>query len=107
MSLGEDVVLELLQVYKAFDHNALTIEVLRGIELVVRGGESLAITGASGAGKSTLLNIMGLWNLRRKARSVLKAMTSGYGRNGTLQAEEQGHGFCIPVPPPPPGIQRL
>ncbi len=51
--------LELHQVYKSFDHNALSIEVLRGIDLVVQRGESLAITGASGAGKSTLLNIMG------------------------------------------------
>lgn len=51
--------LELHQVYKSFEHNALSIEVLKGIELVVRRGESLAVTGASGAGKSTLLNIMG------------------------------------------------
>ena len=51
--------LELHQVYKSFEHNALSIEVLRGIDLVVRRGESLAVTGASGAGKSTLLNIMG------------------------------------------------
>jgi lipoprotein-releasing system ATP-binding protein len=59
MSPGGDVVLELHQVYKSFDHNALSIEVLRGIDLIVRRGESLAVTGASGAGKSTLLNIMG------------------------------------------------
>jgi len=59
MSSGEDAVLELHQVYKSFDHNALSIEVLKGIEMVVQRGESLAITGASGAGKSTLLNIMG------------------------------------------------
>ena len=51
--------LELHQVYKSFDHNALSIEVLRGIDLIIQKGESLAITGASGAGKSTLLNIMG------------------------------------------------
>ena len=51
--------LELHQVSKSFDHNTLSIEVLRGIDLVVQRGESLAITGASGAGKSTLLNIMG------------------------------------------------
>jgi len=59
MTRGENLLLELHQVYKFFEHNTLSIEVLRGIDLVVKQGESLAITGASGAGKSTLLNIMG------------------------------------------------
>jgi len=59
MSSGGDILLELHQVYKSFEHHTLSIEILRGIHLVVRKGESLAITGASGAGKSTLLNIMG------------------------------------------------
>jgi lipoprotein-releasing system ATP-binding protein len=52
-------VLKLENVHKSFAHNGLSINVLRGIDLVVEKGESLAVTGASGAGKSTLLNIMG------------------------------------------------
>jgi lipoprotein-releasing system ATP-binding protein len=59
MSAGGHVLLELRQVTKSFDHNAVSIEVLRGIDLVLQQGESVAVTGASGAGKSTLLNIMG------------------------------------------------
>ena len=35
------------------------INVLEGIDLVIKPEQSLAITGASGVGKSTLLNIMG------------------------------------------------
>jgi lipoprotein-releasing system ATP-binding protein len=52
-------VLELENVHKSFAHNGLSIPVLRGIDLIVEKGESLAVLGASGAGKSTLLNIMG------------------------------------------------
>jgi lipoprotein-releasing system ATP-binding protein len=70
MSLGETALLELQQVHKSFEHNALSIEVLRGIDLVLQRGESLAITGASGAGKSTLLNIMG--TLEPPTRGVVR-----------------------------------
>jgi lipoprotein-releasing system ATP-binding protein len=52
-------VLVLEKVYKSFSHNGNLIEVLKGVDLTLRHGESLAITGASGVGKSTLLNIMG------------------------------------------------
>ena len=52
-------VLRLGNVYKSFKHNGNVIEVLKGIDLVVDTGQSIAIMGASGVGKSTLLNIMG------------------------------------------------
>jgi lipoprotein-releasing system ATP-binding protein len=51
--------IELVNIYKSFTHSGHLIEVLKGIDLVVRPGESLSITGASGVGKSTLLHIMG------------------------------------------------
>ncbi|MBL7174547.1 MAG: ABC transporter ATP-binding protein [Desulfobacteraceae bacterium] len=46
-------------VHKSFSHNGSLIEVLKGIDLVISPGKSLAIMGASGVGKSTLLNILG------------------------------------------------
>ncbi len=46
-------------VHKSFSHNENLIEVLKGIDLVINPGNSLAIMGASGVGKSTLLNILG------------------------------------------------
>lgn len=44
---------------KAYVQGEETITVLSGVELTVRGGDSLAIVGASGSGKSTLLQLMG------------------------------------------------
>jgi len=52
-------VLVLEGVQKSFRHNHTIIEVLKGVDLTLRQGESMAVVGASGVGKSTLLNIMG------------------------------------------------
>jgi lipoprotein-releasing system ATP-binding protein len=46
-------------VHKHFVEAGQRLEVLRGVELQVRTGETLAIIGASGSGKTTLLQILG------------------------------------------------
>jgi lipoprotein-releasing system ATP-binding protein len=44
---------------KIFRHNSVQVEVLSGVDLNIRPGETLAVVGASGVGKSTLLHILG------------------------------------------------
>jgi predicted ABC-type transport system involved in lysophospholipase L1 biosynthesis ATPase subunit len=43
---------------KAYPSGDRRIDVLRGVDLVVHAGESVAIRGESGSGKSTLLNLL-------------------------------------------------
>lgn len=59
MDAPDDLLLVVRGVHKKFRHDRRELHVLRGIDLDVRRGETVAIAGASGAGKSTLLHIVG------------------------------------------------
>jgi ABC-type nitrate/sulfonate/bicarbonate transport system ATPase subunit len=43
---------------KSFTLNGRRLDVLRGINLAIRGGEAIAIVGPSGCGKTTLLRVL-------------------------------------------------
>jgi len=52
--------IEVSNLKKTFIKDGNKIEVLRGLNLEIAKGDSLAILGVSGAGKSTFLNILGV-----------------------------------------------
>ncbi|HBG06932.1 MAG: ABC transporter ATP-binding protein [Geobacteraceae bacterium GWC2_58_44] len=51
--------LEVRDLYKSYGSGLAKVEVLKGINLTVEAGDTLALVGPSGAGKSTLLHVMG------------------------------------------------
>jgi lipoprotein-releasing system ATP-binding protein len=45
--------------FKSYENSGAIVDVLKGVNLDLNAGETLAIVGASGIGKSTLLHILG------------------------------------------------
>ena len=58
-----DIILEARGLRKVFDTGGAGLEVLKGVDLVVRAGELVAVMGESGVGKSTLLHLLGTLDL--------------------------------------------
>ena len=54
-----DRFLSVRDLFKSYENNGATIDVLKGVNIDLNAGETLAIVGASGIGKSTLLHILG------------------------------------------------
>lgn len=88
--------LEASEIQKSFPNGTEKVEVLKGVNLQLRRGETVAIQGASGSGKTTLLNII----------SGLEALDTGelywngiriHGQSGAtlaaLRAEQVGMVF--------------
>jgi lipoprotein-releasing system ATP-binding protein len=51
--------LSVRDLFKSYENSDTTIDVLKGVNMDLNAGETLAIVGASGIGKSTLLHILG------------------------------------------------
>jgi putative ABC transport system ATP-binding protein len=70
-----DTVYHLAGVVKNYRKGRGSVLALRGVDLVIRDGEWLAIQGPTGHGKSTLLQILGGLDRPTSARSSSKGWT--------------------------------
>ena len=75
--------LQLESITKTFGEGAAATEVLRGVDLTVAAGQTLAVLGPSGCGKSTLLNIIGTLEPPSSGRVIFD------GRNLTGESADE------------------
>jgi lipoprotein-releasing system ATP-binding protein len=84
-AVSSALVLQAINLHKRFTEGPLDVAVLKGVDLQVPRGETLAIVGASGSGKSTLLHALG--GLEAPTQGSVQLMERDFAR---MDAQEQG-----------------
>jgi lipoprotein-releasing system ATP-binding protein len=90
-------VLQLAGLRKAFNLGLPTeVEVLHGIDLMLRRGEFCALIGPSGSGKSTLLNLIGLLDRPTAGQLLIEGQDTGALEDAALtQLRGRSIGFVF------------
>ncbi len=81
--------------HKTYGSGAGEFHALRGIDLDIHTGESLAIVGKSGSGKSTLMHLLALLDRPTSGSITLHGTeTSGSGRASSTGRATPSSGSC-------------
>lgn len=87
-------VLALHEITRSFEQGGQTLQILKGVTLIVRPGEMVALVGPSGAGKSTLLQIAGLLEPPTSGEVYIDgAKCSRLGDSGRTRMRRERLGF--------------
>ena len=83
-------------VHKYYALDGVQVHALRGIDLVVREGDFLAIMGPSGSGKSTLMNILGCLDIPDEGSYRLRGKdVTRMGSDALARLRNQEIGFVF------------
>lgn len=76
-----DKLLDIRDLYKAYQKGGATIDVLAGANFSIAAGDMVSVVGASGAGKSTLLHLLGTLDMPDRGEIYYRGQALG-GLNG-------------------------
>lgn len=94
--LPEDAVIVIRGITREYVMGAETIRALRGVDLMIRRNEFVAIMGPSGSGKSTLMNMIGCLDSPTKGEYWLNGHTvSELSDNELARIRNQEIGFVF------------
>ena len=89
-------VINLKGLTKVYDTGKIKVEALKGVDLEVRDGEMVAITGPSGSGKSTLMNLIGCLDTPTSGSYLLRGESvSGLSREELAGIRNRRVGFIF------------
>ena len=71
MNVGDDILIDAQELVKIYQLGGTEVRALDGVNLQIRSGEMVAITGPSGSGKSTLMQIIGCLDTADSGRYLL------------------------------------
>ncbi|MCG3137406.1 MAG: putative ABC transporter ATP-binding protein YknY [Phycisphaerae bacterium] len=88
--------IELRQITKHYPMGGVTVRALDGVDLDIRSGEFLAITGASGSGKSTMMHLLGCLDRPTSGSYRLKGqLISNYSHKQLARLRNREIGFVF------------
>jgi len=91
-----DAVIRLERIHKIYLMGDIEVHALRGISLVIRRGEFVAIMGPSGSGKSTMMNIIGCLDHPTRGHYFLEGVdVSTVDKPGLADIRNKSVGFVF------------
>jgi putative ABC transport system ATP-binding protein len=94
--MPNDTLVELSRVTKSYRTGEITVDVLRGVDLVLRRDELVVVHGVSGCGKTTLLNLIGALDVPSSGDVVVDgARISGMTERARARFRASNIGFIF------------